>query len=831
VTPQDAISEQSWHKQQIEAYIQERPAYVAYASHLKEFLSAACREMGILASVTSRAKEVSSFAQKAARKRMRHPDPSHDFTDLCGVRVVTDTEEEAQRVCRWVERHFTLDEANSEDKRALLGATQFTYLSVHFIVQLKPEHTEAAVFATVGARKAEIQIRTGLQDVWARIAHDRIYKNPFPVPDRWQREMNRISAILEAADRDFSVILSNLEDYSTSHGALFNRQKVEAEIESLRLIAASEESPEVRRELALQTAALLKDLGRWDEVIQTLRAYTGGRDSAILKHLGYALCYKHRNAPGSPEYQEGFSAIEEAVRSSDEDAEAHAYLAWALEVAGEEERARDQYERAFFHKPRNPYYLMSYLEFQTAVQRDMGGLRLLWPVLRQAVETCHQHAEAGVEIPWAFLTKAKAHLLMAEPYAALSELARGVSRALDPASAIPPDVLTHEAKSIGRFAKGREKLEGQNWLNRLMQIALALNATATGPWPKFRADPRLALRRPVVILAGSTAHDHQYAVDRFAPLVHEALEVFSGTLIGGSTRDGVSGLAGDIAKKSEGKIHAVGYHPESGRLGTEFHEGYCVQVPTEGTGFSPFQILQMWTDLLAAGIPPASVRVIGIGGGPLSAVDYQIALALGAQVGVFAGSERAAEAILEDKFWLGTGRLVALLEDPMTVRMFATVPMQLEGERLLEAAQAAHEQYRKDKKDIMVEPSMKTWEELDPGLKESNCDQISNALEILRYAGFAVGPWTTESQTIVFTEDEVARMAPMEHGRFNVERTRQGWRPANEKDVALKLSPYLVPWSRLPDFVREWDDSAVRAWPAILCKIGLEIRRPVQLRQ
>jgi hypothetical protein len=174
---------------------------------------------------------------------------------------------------------------------------------------------------------------------------------------------------------------------------------------------------------------------------------------------------------------------------------------------------------------------------------------------------------------------------------------------------------------------------------------------------------------------------------------------------------------------------------------------------------------------------------------------------------------------------MSTGPLVALLEDPMTVRMFATVPALLDGEVLEEAARAAHKIYLAAKKDIVVDPSMQPWENLGLDLKASNRDQIANALEILRYAGFVVAPWTKTSKTIEFTGAEVQRMAAMEHGRFNVERTRQGWKPSEKKDMALKLSPHLIPWSKLPEHVKAWDYSAVKGWPAILKAIHLEIRR------
>src|SRR5204863_10194786 len=127
---------------------------------------------------------------------------------------------------------------------------------------------------------------------------------------------------------------------------------------------------------------------------------------------------------------------------------------------------------------------------------------------------------------------------------------------------------------------------------------------------------------------------------------------FAGTIVGGSTRAGVSELVGGISEGTKRPgLMSVGYHPELMRAGTSLDRRYTHLVSTDGHDFSPLEPLQMWTDLLAAGVQPASVRLIGIGGGRIAGIEYQLALALGAQVGVFPESGRAAGEMLSDSFW------------------------------------------------------------------------------------------------------------------------------------------------------------------------------------
>jgi hypothetical protein len=76
---------------------------------------------------------------------------------------------------------------------------------------------------------------------------------------------------------------------------------------------------------------------------------------------------------------------------------------------------------------------------------------------------------------------------------------------------------------------------------------------------------------------------------------------------------------------------------------------------------------------------------------------------------------------------------------------------------------------------------------------------------------------------VSFTEEEVERLAEMEHGRWNVERLLEGWRYGPKKDVDQKVSPYLLPWSQLSEEVKGWDRNTVRELPKLLAMIEYEV--------
>ncbi|MBN1567642.1 MAG: hypothetical protein JXA73_07330 [Acidobacteria bacterium] len=123
------------------------------------------------------------------------------------------------------------------------------------------------------------------------------------------------------------------------------------------------------------------------------------------------------------------------------------------------------------------------------------------------------------------------------------------------------------------------------------------------------------------------------------------------------------------------------------------------------------------------------------------------------------------------------------------------------------------------------DPSMRPWKALDETLKNSNRQQADHIAVKLRAMGCRSVPFgTVESGPVVLTEKEVELLARMEHARWNAERFLSGWTPG-PKDIAKKMSPYLVPWEQLPDNIREYDREAVRQIPHLLSLVGYRIER------
>lgn len=114
------------------------------------------------------------------------------------------------------------------------------------------------------------------------------------------------------------------------------------------------------------------------------------------------------------------------------------------------------------------------------------------------------------------------------------------------------------------------------------------------------------------------------------------------------------------------------------------------------------------------------------------------------------------------------------------------------------------------------DPAMKDWDELDEMFRESTCEQAEHLEVKLLTAG--IDPAASDvPPRLEFTDGQVEILARMEHERWCAERRLAGWTYAPPpKNVALRTSPYLVPWDQLDDSIRQIDRDAVSAASAVL---------------
>ena len=195
----------------LEDYRKQRENFVVLGDVVHSILSDISKELGLtVLAVEHRVKEEKSLAGKLERKGDLY-NSFDDITDILGCRVVCFLSDEVEKVGKKIEEKFVIDWDNSIDKKNLLSANAFGYLSLHFICSLPfgdkwPDE--------ICGKKFEVQVRTILQHAWSAIHHDIGYKSDFGVPREISRQFARLAGLLELADDEFVRARNNMLAYT-----------------------------------------------------------------------------------------------------------------------------------------------------------------------------------------------------------------------------------------------------------------------------------------------------------------------------------------------------------------------------------------------------------------------------------------------------------------------------------------------------------------------------------------------------------------------------------------------------------------------------------------
>ena len=823
-----------WHKYQVEKYSSEKPYYEDYSKTLKRIMGKICEIYAPLAIVMAREKSLPSFAEKALKKDEENP--AYKFTDLCGARVITETQKEVNNICRFIESNFEIDVENSLDALSRLKTAEFGYRSIHYIVQLRSrELLGVDIPSRIGDRKAEIQVRTLLQHAWASIYHDRLYKTELIIPEQIKRKISRVSALLEAGDDEFADVVETIDAYKLNYGAYMKKDKIGEKIEMLKMLFNNERVHAVKRTIAIQIAKMSRVAGDWKEIIDYLDEFIKDecRESAeILTEHGYALCKHNKDKPKSQQYKKGQEELHKASECDDLKIRVLALsnLAWTYKNTNEEEvLTRKYYMQAFNEDPSNPYSMLSYIECEIYYGAKSDFLVCMEHAFDNAIKTCRAHIDAGIEVPWSYLTIGKLFLLLGKWYESLSAYLKAVQCCISRDTCIPDELFEMEMEFLRNINRGKELQMEHQWVRKILLLARYLKYGLDEDKEEISilSIRRKDFKKPVIIVVGGTNKNIQKQIEQYADSLIDAFSEFKGTIISGGTKNGIPGIIGDLsshlkAKKSD-SLDVIGYLPESIPVDFEVDNRYTENIKTQGHVYNPSQSIQVWIDLISNGIIPSDVKLLCINGEDLSAFECKLALTLGATVGIIKTSGGAATDLLKDSDWSNTNNLLWMPDDKMTIKPFVYIGNAGIDWKLVEIlAVAIHDEFLKENRYKSEDPTMLPWDLLLPTFQESNRQQAAYATEVLRKAGYGVRA-KTGAGLIKFPGEEIEIMSEMEHGRWVVERLKNGWVYAEKRDPRNKKSPYLVPWDQLSDKVKNYDREAIRRWPALFGNAGLEI--------
>lgn len=210
-------------------YTQYAGEYEAAARRVSAQLGKLFHDAGINASVKYRVKSFESYFNKLLRIRGENGHRTA-LTDVIGFRIICPFIADLDAVEAIVRGHFKIIERDVKGEEN--SFREFGYASTHLMIDLAHELPAKPMRAV--RRVAEMQLRTILQDAWAEVEHELIYKAGASLLDTpIKRKLASLNATLTLSD----TIFQEIRDYVREVHQHEDRRKASIQAKVLELEA------------------------------------------------------------------------------------------------------------------------------------------------------------------------------------------------------------------------------------------------------------------------------------------------------------------------------------------------------------------------------------------------------------------------------------------------------------------------------------------------------------------------------------------------------------------------------------------------------------------
>lgn len=188
-------------------YEDSKPAYIKALSEFMREAEDSLQASGFKPIIKGRVKEFESYYAKKLKllkqawseKTMPLP-----VNDLLAIRIVCPFLGDLAVVEKILAKHFSIDEI--ERKGSERSFREFGYESIHLLARIPPDL--ASTCHNLERNVIEIQLRTILQEAWAEVEHEFVYKAEFtPFDEPMKRKLAALNANLTLSDIIFQEIL------------------------------------------------------------------------------------------------------------------------------------------------------------------------------------------------------------------------------------------------------------------------------------------------------------------------------------------------------------------------------------------------------------------------------------------------------------------------------------------------------------------------------------------------------------------------------------------------------------------------------------------------
>ncbi|MEL3909270.1 MAG: tetratricopeptide repeat protein [Treponemataceae bacterium] len=299
------------------------------------------------------------------RKLLKYPpkeaceDLPTSITDIVAIRIICSFLDDLSVVERILEEKFEVVEI--ERKGSNRNVLEFGYVSVHMLLGI-PESLKKGLNLPKGL-VFEVQIRTILQDAWAEVEHELVYKaefSPFDLP--LKRKMAAINASLSLAD----IIFQEIRDY---------QNKLNLEVEKRRATFYSladefsttffeEDGANAKNPAEEETNSIYEPESIDDLVLKAISAHNSGDFEKAEKiytkiidrvdnNVILSVIFKHRGMAyfGQGKYEKSLKDFKRSVGYDDGNFRSLYYVGIALTLLGRHAEAIEYFSKSLEINP------------------------------------------------------------------------------------------------------------------------------------------------------------------------------------------------------------------------------------------------------------------------------------------------------------------------------------------------------------------------------------------------------------------------------------------------------------------------------------------------
>ena len=280
------------------------------------------------------------------------------LTDMIGIRIICAFLEDLSVVEKQIVDNFEIVEI--ERKGADRTFSEFGYESTHILINIPDELKNESILPP--GLVCEIQIRTILQDAWAEVEHELVYKSefsPFDLP--LKRKLASMNASLSLAD----IIFQEIRDYQNKLNKELDQRRFSFYDMADKL---SDEKIEAKYDIkSVQPAGAIASVSPYvqgtidDMILDAIQAHNRGQlDRAIEIYtkiinaepapndIVLAVIYKHRGMAffAKSEFESALNDFKSSVEHDPKNFRSYYYIGIVYSVMNEEQKALEFFDKS-----------------------------------------------------------------------------------------------------------------------------------------------------------------------------------------------------------------------------------------------------------------------------------------------------------------------------------------------------------------------------------------------------------------------------------------------------------------------------------------------------